>query len=290
MDTRGFELLQSILVPMLNAIPGFITAIVVLALGIQAAKAIAKLIQKLLAATPIDKFGEKMMNIDIVQKANLNVLPSNIISKFVYYILLLIVILVSTSILNMEPVSQLVRDIINYVPNLISALLVFVLGILLADTVKGATLTACKSLGMPSANGVANFIFYFIFLTTSVSALSQAKIDTDFIKSNLTVLLGGAAFAFALGYGWASKDMMSSFLASFYSKDKFELGDKITVEGVVGIIVELDNTSFTLETPTSHVVFPLSKLMTEKVEIHHEEPLAIAPAKVVESNQLTEGE
>jgi Conserved TM helix/Mechanosensitive ion channel len=289
MDTRGFELLQSILVPMLNAIPGFITAIVVLALGIQAAKAIAKIIQKVLAATPIDKFGEKLNDIELVQKANINVLPSNILSKFIYYILLLIVILVSTSILNMEPVSQLVRDIINYVPNLISALLVFVLGILLADSIKSATLTACKSLGMPSANGVANFVFYFIFLTTSVSALSQAKIDTDFIKSNLTVLLGGAAFAFALGYGWASKDMMSSFLASFYSKDKFELGDKITVEGVVGIIVELDNTSFTLETPTSHVVFPLSKLMTEKVEIHHEAPFELPTASTQLPKALEEG-
>ena len=106
-----------------------------------------------------------------------------------------------------------------------------------------------------------------------VSALSQAHIDTDFIKSNLTVLLGAFAGAFALGYGLASKDLMSSILASFYHKDRFDLGDVITIEGVTGEIVEIDNASITLQTDGKRVVFPSSKLHSEKVEIHDQKML-----------------
>jgi small-conductance mechanosensitive channel len=97
--------------------------------------------------------------------------------------------------------------------------------------------------------------------------LSQAKIDTDFIKSNLNILLGAAVGAFGLGYGLASKEMMSNFLASFYSRDKIKIGDLISVDGVKGVIIDMDNTSLALQLESSVVIIPLSKIATSKVEI-----------------------
>jgi small-conductance mechanosensitive channel len=167
----------------------------------------------------------------------------------------------------MPVVSQLVHDLINYVPTLISAVIVLLFGLLIADTVKDATATACKSLGIPSGQVIANFLFYFIFLTALISALSQAKIDTDFIKSNLNILLGAGVGAFGLGYGLASKDMMSNFLASFYSRDKIKIGDLVAIDGVKGVIIDMDNTSLALQLEHSVVIIPLNKVATSKVEI-----------------------
>lgn len=101
-----------------------------------------------------------------------------------------------------------------------------------------------------------------------MSALDQAGVRTDFIKSNLMIVIAGAVGAFAYGYGLASKGMMANFLASFYTKDKFKIGDTVTVAGVKGQIVEMDNTAFTLKAEQSKVIFPLSKLAEKEVEIH----------------------
>ena len=62
--------------------------------------------------------------------------------------------------------------------------------------------------------------------------------------------------------------MMANFLATFYTKGEFIVGDMITVDGVKGQIIEMDNTSFALKTANSKIVFPLSKLTEKEIEIH----------------------
>ena len=128
-------------------------------------------------------------------------------------------------------------------------------------------LSICNSIGVPSANLISNFVFYFVFLTALISALGQAKIDTDFVKNNLSIILGGGVAAFALGYGLASKDMMSNFLASFYSRRHFNIGDTIKVGDVIGTIVYADNSCVKIQSAERLVIVPLSKLMKEEVEI-----------------------
>jgi small-conductance mechanosensitive channel len=100
-----------------------------------------------------------------------------------------------------------------------------------------------------------------------ISALSQAKIDTDFVKNNLSIILSGGVAAFALGYGLASKDMMSNFLASFYSRRHFNIGDTIKIGDTIGKIVYMDSSCVKMQTAERLVVTPLSKLMKEEIQI-----------------------
>jgi small-conductance mechanosensitive channel len=156
-----------------------------------------------------------------------------------------------------------------YVPLLISAAIVMAIGLFIADALRKMTLTTCQSLGIPSAKTIASFVFYFIVISVLMSALTQAKINTDFIKQNLSIVLGGLVAAFAIGYGLASRNMMANFLASLYSKDRFKIGDTISINGTTGTIENMDSTTLTLTTPDKkRVIVPLSKLTTETVEIH----------------------
>jgi small-conductance mechanosensitive channel len=267
------QVLQELLTQFIAILPRFIAATVVTIIGMVIAKSVAKILGKILALSGIDKIAEMLNEMDFVQSMNIKIQLSGIIAKVIYYMLLLIFIIAATDILGMPAISKLVSDIINYFPLIISASIVLMLGVLLADFIKGIVQTTCKSLGIPSGNIIANIVFYFIFINAVIVALSQANIDTGFIKNNLTVLLGAIAGAFALGYGLASKDLMSSILASFYHKDRFDLGDVITIEGVTGEIIEIDNASITLQTDGKRVVFPSSKLHSEKVEIHDQKML-----------------
>jgi small-conductance mechanosensitive channel len=62
--------------------------------------------------------------------------------------------------------------------------------------------------------------------------------------------------------------MMANFIASFYSKNKVQMGDTIRLGEMTGTIVAMDNSSFTLEaTDGRTIIIPLSKLTTDNVEI-----------------------
>ncbi|MEM1320906.1 MAG: mechanosensitive ion channel domain-containing protein [Bacteroidota bacterium] len=263
-----FTILTDLLKAFASSIPSFFNAVLVIILGWIISRVLSRTIGRLLRTVGIDKLGDRLNDIDLVSKSQFTIVPSKFLAKIIYYVLLLLTITAATDILGIEEVSKLVSNIINYIPLMLSALILMIIGLILADFVKGIVYTACKSIGLPSANIIAGFVFWFIFLTGFVSALAQAQINTSFITSNLTVIIGGGVFAFGLGYGLASKDIMANFLASFYSKDRFNLGDVISIDGVKGEIIAVDKSALTLQTEEVKVIIPLSRLTSETVILH----------------------
>lgn len=262
------EALEDVFYQMLSVIPNLIGAILLFLVGWIIAKLVAKVLKRVLVTLRIDSVGDKLNEIEFIEKSNLKIVPSKILSKIVYYILLLIFTIAATETLGMETVSNLISDLIAYIPYVISALIFMVIGLLFADFIKGLVLTALKSLGVPSARMISNFIFYFLVITVAMSALAQAKVNTEFLNSNITLILGAIVAAFAIGYGFASRDIIANFLASFYSKGKVNLGDMVTINNTTGEVIAMDNSSLTIQTGDKRVIIPLSKLTTEKIEIH----------------------
>ena len=78
--------------------------------------------------------------------------------------MMLIFMVMATDVLGTPIVSQMVSDLIAYMPRLLSAIVLFILGIYLAEFVKNILLITLNSLSIPSAKIIANFVFYLVFL------------------------------------------------------------------------------------------------------------------------------
>ena len=251
-----------------NAVPKILLALVIIIVGVIISKIVAGIIKRLLGKIGVDRLGEKLSEIDIVQQSNVSIKISSVLSKFIYYILLLFFMIASAEALGMPAISNLVSDIINFIPNLIVAIIMLILGLLVAEALKNVVLTALKSLGIPSANMISSFIFYFILITVFVSALRQAAVETEFLETNLSILIAGIVFAFAIGYGLASKDLLKNIISSFYNKGRLSVGDRISLDDVSGEIIEIDNTTVTIRSNDRRIVYPLSQVLGNKLVIH----------------------
>lgn len=253
--------------------PKLIGALVILFIGWLVARTVGKILSKVLAKIGVDRIAEMLDDIDLVQRSGvLKEKLSGIIAKIVYYMMMLIFIIAATETLGIAAITQIFTDLMNYLPSLLTAAVVFMIGLFLADMVQGAVVTLCQSLGVASAKMIGSVVFYFLFVTIAVSALAQAKINTDFISSSLTVIIGAGALAFAFGYGLASKDLVSNYLASYYNKNKVRVGDEVRILGERGKVVMIDSTSLILQTPERAIIVPLSKMTTEKVEVFYPDP------------------
>lgn len=267
----GEEIQKAILdmlLGMFSAIPKFFTAAIILILGLVVAKSVMKLVIKLVDKSGINKFGDQLNNIDILLKNNITIKISTILGKILYYCILLVFVMTAVGALDMPVLADLIQNFIIFVPNLIAAFIILLGGLLLADTLKNVIYTTCKSLGMPSANIIASFVFYFIFVNVIIVALSQAKINTEFFAQNISIVIAGGVLAFSIGYGFASKDLVASFLASYYTRDKLNVGDKVTLNGVTGKITNIDKSSVTVQSEQSSVIIPLNKILQHNIEIH----------------------
>lgn len=254
----------------ISGIPKVVMAIVILIVGLLICKLIAKMVKSFLEKIQIDRLGDKLSEIDIVDKSNIKIKFSVFLSKIVYYFMFIFVLVIAADVLQMQAVTDIVSDLLNLIPNIIVALAILVIGTLFAEAVKNMVKTALDSLGIPSAKLISTFLFYFLFINIALTALKQAKIDTGFLQQNISLLIGGVVLAFALGYGYASRSTMSNFLASYYTQGKIKVGDRITLEGTTGDIVALDKSTMMIKTDTNNtVIFPLHKVTKEKIELHN---------------------
>lgn len=262
------ESLQEVLRQIIGVLPNIIGALVLLLLGWILAKTVSAIIARILRRIGLDKLADKLNETDTFRESNITIRPVIIIQKFLYWTIFLIFILSATETLGLDILTQQVSKVIDFIPKLLTAMIIMGIGFYLADAIKRMVGNAAQSFGISSWKVISYGVFYVLMIAISITALEQAGIMTDIIKWNIYIVLAGVFLAFAIAYGFAARNVLTSILTSYYSKSSFSVGLIIELEGYKGTIVKMDNVSFTLDLGTEYVVFPQSKLLNDKVIIH----------------------
>jgi len=257
--------LEQLFLRLIDFVPNLFGALLILLVGYILAKLLTTLLKRLLNAVGVDKLGDRLQNIDVVANADLEIRLSTLLAQILYYFLMLIILVAATDVLGMPVVSNLVSSAIAYIPDLIAAIIILIVGVILADMLKDFIVVACRSFAIPAAGMIGSIVFWFVLISVLISALSQAQIETSFIIANLSILLAGLAFAFALAYGLAARPLLGGFLAQFYNRGKINAGDRIRIEENEGVVLSIDRASFTLNVDDKILIVPLSKLQSETV-------------------------
>ncbi|MEM7574429.1 MAG: mechanosensitive ion channel domain-containing protein [Bacteroidota bacterium] len=269
MDKSAWELIKEQFAALLEVIPALFKALIIFFIGYLIAMLISRGIRAALKKIGADRLAEKVNQIEFVQRSGFVLKPSKLFSSIVYYFMMIITTMAAVEALGMQMLSQMMADLIAYIPQAITAFFVLLVGIFVADFVKKIVLATCRSLNISAANMIANVVFYFIFLNIVLIALRQANLQTRFMESNISIVLAGVAGAFAIGYGLASRDIMGNLLSAFYNRGRIEIGDDVTIDGKRGQIIAMNNNSLTLRSiEDSEVIIPFKKLTDQTLEIH----------------------
>lgn len=263
-----FESLRVFGEKFMETIPGIVGVILVILLGWLFARLVSLLIERLLKTVKFDSLAEKIKITQFLRAANIKLTPSGIIGRFIYWILILLIIVTAAETMGWTAVSYEISKLLDFLPNLISAILFFIIGTYIAsfirDFIRGATI----SLGISTGKIISSAIFYLLFVIIALTALKQGGLDTSIITSNLLIIIGTIMVSAGLSYGFASKDVLANILAGFFSKRTFRKGQMIEIDGIRGVIVDISNISMTIQcNDTERVVIPSHQIITSKVKI-----------------------
>ena len=258
---------QTLIDQFIEFVPRILGALVILLIGIAVARLTALVVRRVLSRVGFDKIGERLNEISIVKQLKTEIKLSEIVAKVIYYFILLVFITAATETLGIAAITEMVSSLVNFIPKLIAAAIMLQVGVLLADALRSAVVSVCASFNISSGRLLGMIVFIFFLIVTVISALGQAGINTDLLESSFNLIIGGVIFAFAFGYGLASRDVMANILSSFYSRNKYQEGQTIQIDDVKGQIIKIDTTSLTLQTGMTTTVFPLQSLQTKKVEV-----------------------
>lgn len=260
--------LQTFTQVFMSALPKVVGAIFLLLFGWMFAKIISFTVGKLLKIIKFNALSQKVNTQAMLQKANIQSTPSDLVSKFIYWIIMLLVLVMATDTLGLQVVSQEITKLISLLPTLLSAIILFIIGVYIATFIRDVTRAATSTLSIGAGKVISNAVFYFLVIIVTLTALKQAGIDTSIITSNVTLILGAFLGGAALAYGLAARNVLTNMLGSFFNRQKFAKGQLIEVAGVSGRVVDIDNISITIATENEDlVVLPAKILLDEQVRI-----------------------
>ena len=255
-----YQNLAGIIPSVLKGLLFFIIAILVYWLIVFLSKKILKILK-------VEKLDDRINNMDFLQGSSIQISLHKILINTVKFLLILFLIIIGADLLHLQMVSELMGNLLEYLPKFFIAVLIFVGGTYLASQSKKLIQNMLKSIDANGSKAVGAIVFYLIFVFVCITALNQAGINTEIISNNVSFILGAVLITVTLAVGLGSRDIIYRLILGFYTKKNLEIGTKIQFEDKIGIIESIDNICLVLVTPTERIVIPIKKINDTEIKI-----------------------
>ena len=218
-------------------------------------------LSKILKLTSIASLAEKLNKGELFGKSDFTVQPSKIILKFVKFLLIMIFVVIGAEKLGLYMITVGIGSFTAYLPVLITALLIFVIGVYLGSVVKGTIQNTFKNLEISSSILVSNIAFYGIVVVITITSLNQAGVDTSMITNNLTMIVGAVLAAFTIAFGFGSRDVILRLLFGYYTRKNIGIGQSVEIGKIKGVVTAIDNITLIIKTEEGLMMLPIKDVV-----------------------------
>src|SRR5215217_1821339 len=211
------ESLQNALGTFLEYIPQLIGAIVILIVGYLIARALQAVVSRVLQAVGFDNWMERGGIKQFFDRAQTRETPATVLGRLVFWFVFIITITMAADALGIRQVSQVLAQLIAYIPSIIAAILILVLAALLANFLAGIVR------GATGSELLANVARYAIIVYAAFAALTELGIAVQLTAPTFLILLGAAALAAAIAFGWGGRDVAKDIIERHYDRQDEEV-------------------------------------------------------------------
>ena len=194
------------------ALPQIIGAILILLIGWIIAKVVKRLSIKGLKLVRFNYLTEKSGIEKFLDKGGVKVSSIDIIGTLIYWIIMLVVILATLNSLKLTAASTLFNQIMLYIPNIIVAILILVIGIYFARLVSQILVTSLKNMEEKTASMIGMIANYAIIILTIFIILGQLNIAGTIVNYAFIIFFGGICLALGLAFGLGGRDWASQVI------------------------------------------------------------------------------
>jgi hypothetical protein len=135
-----------------------------------------------------------------------------VLSTLVYWLVIVMVLVVVVNALGLPQASNVLESLFGYIPNVIAALFVLVVGMFLANFVSGIVRTAAGNAGLSKPEILAGVSRWAIVIFAGTISLKELGIATLLVTTTFNIILGGVCLALALAFGLGGKEAAARYL------------------------------------------------------------------------------
>lgn len=246
-------------------IPNLLATIIVILIGLLVSKFITKWVAKLIEKLGFNKFCQKLNINRMLLTFGINTVPSVLIGKLLHLFFVLIIFVAGADTLGLDRVSAILDELVLYLPKLLGALIMTLIGLFIAKTGKKQIESSLENMGVEYGAAVGRVFQLLILFITFSLVVGQLDLETELLNTIFTVLIASVGIALALALGLGTKSIANSIVSGIYAREQLQPGDEVEFDDFVGNVVAVSTVNTLLENKEGkRLSIPNQYLLTQK--------------------------
>jgi small-conductance mechanosensitive channel len=240
-------------------------ALLLLIVGLLASIVLGRLTRRALTRAGLDRFADRSGTSELLDHAGLGTSLSALAGTAVRLTVVVVVSFAALTLLGLAFLSDSLNETILYIPRLITALALVLIGVVLGAFARAWIERTSAQLDLPIAIGpVVQVVIIVVF---GLCAAAQAGVAVAPLAAIALVLLGSIAVTLTLAFGLGAREIARSLTSGRYARADFDVGQTIRVGDLRGEIVRIDAAATTLRAGDETIRVPNSVLVERIVTV-----------------------
>ena len=246
-------------------LPRLITFAVILLIGYIIARIVRTLLTKGLRAIHFDDVADRAGVTRALQLAGTRLDAAAVLAAVAFWWIFLVFIEMAVNALGLTQISDFINAVLGYLPNVFVAILILIIGSLLANVVAGVVRGAAGEAGLTTAGLLADVARWAILVFAFLAALTQLNVAQNMVFILFAAFVGMIALAGGLALGLGGVDSARSLLSGWTLGRMLQPGQRVLIGQQQGTVVRHDLNTTVVDTGTGQVSIPNSDLTHERI-------------------------
>jgi Mechanosensitive ion channel, conserved TM helix len=217
---------RSFLTQLGTYLPRLLGAILVLVVGWLVAKWIRTGVTKLLGAVHFDDIAKRSGIDQVLQQGGLQSTLGDILAGLIYWTIILITLLAAVNSLGLTVASDMLSRVVLYLPNVVVAVIILILGALFGRLIQGIVRTYLSNAQVGGAGMISNVAYYAILVFAAAVTLEQLGIGQALVVSTFQIAFGALCLALAIAFGLGGRDWASGVINRTFNRPGLNTPEK----------------------------------------------------------------
>jgi hypothetical protein len=204
----------------LGFLPALVGAILILTLGWILSGILAGVVERLLKTVGFERASETAGIAAFVRRSGSGWTASKVVAEIVKWFIRLVAIQAAAQILGMGQITQIINSILLFLPNLVVALAIVVLGAFIANFVSGLVRGTVGEMGFSNPDLIASVARYAIIVFAVVAAVDQLGIAETVVNTLLIGTVAAVALALGLAFGLGGQQTAAQIAQGWYEQGR----------------------------------------------------------------------
>ena len=211
---------RSVLTQISQFMVNMLLVIVILIVGWLLSKLFKAVVSKALKAIKLDTLASRIELDKIISKGGITYTLSELIGVICYWLGLLITFMVAINAIGLTIAAELLNKVVLYIPNVIAAIFILILGMFISTLLKNIVQTAATNAGVSQVKFLSKVVEVIVMLFAVFVALEQLNIGIRITELTLSIVLGAVGLGLALAFGLGCKEIAGRYVGDLIEKLK----------------------------------------------------------------------